>query len=646
MTMPRTRRNQVGRVEASHILPYDLWAGICSLLDLHSAHALISCCRWLFWNARQLLRPLNVRVEHLEPLYWSVETLHDLECILPPLLHSPSTQRSRRPPRRWADEMPSARRTPALTSSGQPPQRQPVAHPTGLRRRPWRKARVQKISRLRVGLHIARRRNRQARSARRAGRFRIPRPVSSSVSSCEWEDEDITRLGDLRAHLATAPSLADQKDLPVAKHVQLVQDKVQLLEHASQLGSATFTEKAMQFILEPLPPYQGPSESPADSDSSGTSSQSSLDILQSIHTLRKRWGDEPICANVARLKHVVAHSLTLTRLWLKFARTHGLLTWAEVTNTHALDFVDTCHAITHSSPLLMPDDPWYRVPKSWLSALESMCMLDRVIGVRADHHDMPRWEPCTPHEHALGSVSPMDPPVQAQASALWVVQNHHPPSDLDEQLTCPEGDSPSQFILAIPDTREDWLAHMALMEGDGHAWRAVTGYELSGIPIPDARAPMTHTRYGHTRKLPQKASVALHWYIVGTGSWDVRKYIACLSKLCHRKRLKWHMPPRHVFATSGTGAERKLFWDAWELLLQERKRLYSTRISLKTLGAHMERVRSILPLAPQKRVCQIFGLSEAWTLPYDKRSTLIYCIATIRNGRKHIGQTGGRGTLR
>ena len=124
---------------------------------------LIFCCRWLFWNARQLLRPLNVRVEHLEPLYWSVEKLHDLECILPPLLHSPSTQRSRRPPRRWADEMPSARRTPALTSSGQPPQRQPVAHPTGLRRQPWRKARVQKISRLRVGLHIARRRNRQAR---------------------------------------------------------------------------------------------------------------------------------------------------------------------------------------------------------------------------------------------------------------------------------------------------------------------------------------------------------------------------------------------------------------------------------------------------------------------------------------------------
>jgi hypothetical protein len=55
----------------------------------------------------------------------------------------------------------------------------------------------------------------------------------------------------------------------------------------------------------------------------------------------------------------------------------------------------------------------------------------------------------------------MDPPVQAQASALWVVQNHHPPSDLDERLTCPEGGGPSQFILAIPDTREDWLAHMA-----------------------------------------------------------------------------------------------------------------------------------------------------------------------------------------
>ena len=148
--------------------------------------------------------------------------------------------------------------------------------------------------------------------------------------------------------------------------MQLVQDKVQLLQHVSQLGSATFTEKAMQFILEPLPPYQGPPESPADPDSSGTSNQSSLDILQTIHTLRKSWGDEPICANVARLKHVVAHSLTLTRLWLKFPRTHGRLTWAEVTNTHALDFVDTCHAITHSSPSPMPDDPWYRVPRNWL----------------------------------------------------------------------------------------------------------------------------------------------------------------------------------------------------------------------------------------------------------------------------------------
>ena len=181
----------------------------------------------------------------------------------------------------------------------------------------------------------------------------------------------------------------------------------------------------------------------------------------------------------------------------------------------------------------------------------------------------------------------------------------------------------------------------------------LSGLSLASDLADESRSPefvlcclLLTTRYGHIRKLPPKASVTLHWYIVGAGSWDVCKYIACLSKLCHRKRLKWHMSPRHVFTTSGTGAERKLFWDAWELLLQERKRLYSTRISLKTLTAHMERVRSILPLAPQKCVRQIFGLSEAWTLPYDKRSTLIYCIATIRNRRKYIGQTGGRGTLR
>ena len=133
---------------------------------------------------------------------------------------------------------------------------------------------------------------------------------------------------------------------------------------------------------------------------------------------------------------------------------------------------------------------------------------------------------------------------------------------------------------------------------------------------------------------------------MGTGSCNVRKYIACLSKLCHRKRLKWHMPPRRVFTTAGAREERKLFWHAWDMLLQERKRLYSTRISLKALAAHMERVRNILPLAPQKWVREIFGLSDAWTLPYDKSSTLVYCIATLKNGRKYIGQTGGRGTLR
>ena len=260
--------------------------------------------------------------------------------------------------------------------------------------------------------------------------------------------------------------------------MQLVQDKVQLLEHASQLGSATFTDKAMQFILEPLPPYQEPSESSANSDSSGTSDQHSLDVLQTIHELRKRWGDEPICTHVARLKHTIAYSRALTRLWLKFARTQGLLAWAEVTYAHALDFVETCHAITQASPSQAPDAPWYRVPKNWLSAWESVCMLDRVIGVRADHHDMPRWEPCTPHEHALGSVSPTTPPIQAHASVLWMVQDHHQPSDLDGRLTCPDGDGPSQFIIAIPDTREDWLAHMKLMETDGHAWCAVTGYSF------------------------------------------------------------------------------------------------------------------------------------------------------------------------
>ena len=87
MTMPRTRRNQVGRVGASHGFPYDLWAGICSLLDIHPAHALIFCCRWLFRTTEQQLRPLNVRVKHLERLYWSVQRFHDPECILPPLLH-------------------------------------------------------------------------------------------------------------------------------------------------------------------------------------------------------------------------------------------------------------------------------------------------------------------------------------------------------------------------------------------------------------------------------------------------------------------------------------------------------------------------------------------------------------------------------
>ena len=39
--MPRTRHTQVGRLNASQILPYDLWARICSLLNVHSAHALV-----------------------------------------------------------------------------------------------------------------------------------------------------------------------------------------------------------------------------------------------------------------------------------------------------------------------------------------------------------------------------------------------------------------------------------------------------------------------------------------------------------------------------------------------------------------------------------------------------------------------------
>ena len=69
----------------------DLWARICSLLNVHSAHALVFCCRWFFHHTAELLRPLNVRVEHLEPLYWSVQKLHNLQCILPQLMQPPRT---------------------------------------------------------------------------------------------------------------------------------------------------------------------------------------------------------------------------------------------------------------------------------------------------------------------------------------------------------------------------------------------------------------------------------------------------------------------------------------------------------------------------------------------------------------------------
>ena len=50
-----------------------------------------------------------------------------------------------------------------------------------------------------------------------------------------------------------------------------------------------------------------------------------------------------------RLKHVVTYSLSLTRLWLKYARTQGLLAWAEVTHAHALEFVNTCYTITQDT---------------------------------------------------------------------------------------------------------------------------------------------------------------------------------------------------------------------------------------------------------------------------------------------------------
>ena len=156
---------------------------------------------------------------------------------------------------------------------------------------------------------------------------------------------------------------------------------MQILEHASQLGSATFTEKAMQFILEPLPPYQAPSESLVQSDPSDASDGRSQDMLQSIHELRKRSGDAPVCADVMRLKHVVTYSLSLARLWLKYTRTQGLLAWAEVTHAHALEFVNTCYTITQDTPSQGSDDQWYRVPKNWLSAWEAACILDPVIGI-------------------------------------------------------------------------------------------------------------------------------------------------------------------------------------------------------------------------------------------------------------------------
>eukprot|EP00670_Eutreptiella_braarudii_P022497 CAMPEP_0174359002 /NCGR_PEP_ID=MMETSP0811_2-20130205/45852_1 /TAXON_ID=73025 ORGANISM="Eutreptiella gymnastica-like, Strain CCMP1594" /NCGR_SAMPLE_ID=MMETSP0811_2 /ASSEMBLY_ACC=CAM_ASM_000667 /LENGTH=138 /DNA_ID=CAMNT_0015493253 /DNA_START=292 /DNA_END=709 /DNA_ORIENTATION=+ len=52
------------------------------------------------------------------------------------------------------------------------------------------------------------------------------------------------------------------------------------------------------------------------------------------------------------------------------------------------------------------------------------------------------------------------------------------------------------------------------------------GHEPMGIPIPHTGTPVVHTKYGHTRKLPQKATVTMHWYVVGgRGTEWVREHI-------------------------------------------------------------------------------------------------------------------------
>ena len=234
-----------------------------------------------------------------------------------------------------------------------------------------------------------------------------------------------------------------------------------------------------------------------------------------------------------------------------------------------------------------------------------------------------------------------------------MVQKQHNPEVLLQRLASAQG--PDAYVVAVPDDRSDWLSVLRVLCIEGSAWQSVHSIEPTGYMSTQGTPPAVHVRYGHRRRSKVTRTVTVQWYVVypaagDTSSasvpFDIHKYIAIFSYLTKRKRCVWLMPPRELYPTLGAARERQVFRHTWSQLSDVRRVLFRKGMRREDLAAHMQQVRSLIPVTGVSWMRKVHGISKAWSFPYDRKGCLIYAVVNDLNGNVYIGQTGGKQNLR
>ena len=278
--------------------------------------------------------------------------------------------------------------------------------------------------------------------------------------------------------------------------------------------------------------------------------------------------------------------------------------------------------------------------------------VERVVGLPCVSTTSTSWEGLCDSERGLGAL-PAGAPRNSDGAALWLVQSSHLPVHLTERLSDNKG--PRTFVLGIPESRHNWLRTVRALCADGVASQAVSAVDPTGFESPQCAAPALYTKFGRTMRAKIRHTVVVQWYVVHSGAggaslactpFDVHRYIAAFSPLTGRKRCTWLMPPQELYPTLGAVRERQIFSQAWQQLTDTCRHLYKKGLRRRDLVARLHQTRSFIPFTGKSWLRRVYGMSKAWSFPYDQKGCLVYAVVSDPNGHVYVGQTGGRERLR